>query len=74
MSFRCERCNKAQEPRTRPNRVVTIVRELENSWGSQIVKEENLCDECEATYQGPTVLTANRPAWLRHKMEIAQSA
>lgn len=52
MSFRCERCGKAQPPRTRPHRLVVATRKVTIGHGydkkviTQIAKEENRCDVC----------------------------
>lgn len=50
MSFRCQKCGKAQPPGTRPNRVVTKRREVVKGQYDppvmQIAEEQNLCDLC----------------------------
>lgn len=52
MSFRCEECGEAQEPRTSPNMVVTEIRKRQyNNGGSftlgtEIAKEKKMCDSC----------------------------
>jgi hypothetical protein len=52
MSFRCERCGKAQPAGIRPNRVVVKRKgvlhrgEYGDTPGTQIAKEQNECDDC----------------------------
>lgn len=52
MSFRCDCCNTAQPPRTRPIRVVVETRKVSIGGGydgrvvTQIAKEENRCFPC----------------------------
>jgi len=50
MSFRCQKCGKAQPDRARPHRVVTQWRELPGNFDHpiirQIVEEKDYCDEC----------------------------
>ncbi len=53
MSFRCDRCGVAQPNEKKPNRVVVETRRKEYklkdgqySVGTEIVREENLCANC----------------------------
>lgn len=61
MSFRCEKCGKAQKPRTKPIRVVTEMRDKvypqrfddedniidSGGVGREIVSEIQICLECK---------------------------
>lgn len=55
MSFKCDYCNKPQENNTKPNRVVVETRDVtyprtgdgNAPTGTEIVKEVNLCANCE---------------------------
>jgi len=53
MSFRCQKCRKAQKPGARPNRVVVETRERiyraaddGDILGHETVQEEDRCDDC----------------------------
>jgi hypothetical protein len=50
MSFRCAKCDKAQEPKTTPNKVVVAWHERRDSDGTilrkDIAREIDVCDEC----------------------------
>ena len=54
MSFKCDYCNEAQENNTKPNRIVVETRNVtyqtkdgQTPSGTEIVKEVDLCANCE---------------------------
>lgn len=60
MAFRCSACKEPQDPGTKPNKTVTKTREVSYecmSIGTEIVKEEDLCDSCYEKFSGSIVTT-----------------
>jgi len=61
MSFKCQVCGKPQQPRTKPNKVVTQIRNVQYSpvkdaggnyrlpVGWEICKEISVCQNCKLT-------------------------
>jgi len=61
MSFKCQVCGKAQEPREKPKKVVTQIRSVQYPYvkdvsgniripsGYETVKEINCCQNCYST-------------------------
>jgi hypothetical protein len=66
MSYRCDRCNQAQESGERPTFVVTKIRQYNPQPGSEIVEEVGVCVDCDST------LSATPPEIVEVK-EISQS-
>ena len=54
MSFKCDYCSEPQANNTKPNRVVVETRNVtyqtngQTSTGTEIVKEVDLCVECDS--------------------------
>lgn len=46
MSFRCEKCDEPQPNRTKPVKLVTAWRTIEDRAGKQIAREKMFCGTC----------------------------
>lgn len=60
MSFRCDACQEAQEPRTKPSLLVAERRDREYSVtrGWEIVREEKLCPTCYDAHRQEALASA----------------